>query len=334
VLKIAILDDYAAVARTSADWQVLDGLAEITEFDRHLGEDEAAELLAPFDVLVTMRERMAFPRSLFERLPQLKLLTMVGRTLANLDQDAATEHGVVLVHTDFGRPAFAGVSNATPELTWGLVLAAVRHIGPEHRRMAEGGWQQSAGIILDGRTLGLLGLGTIGKRMAHYGKAFGMDVIAWSQNLTAEAAEAEGVRRVEKDELFAQADVLSVHLKLSERTTGLVGARELALMKPTSYLVNTSRGPIVDETALVDALRERRLAGAGLDVFDEEPPRADHPLRSLDNVTLTPHLGYVTRESLAAFYGDVPEAIAAYAQRSPVRVVNEAALANEKHTGG
>lgn len=331
MLKIAILDDYAGIALDSADWQRLDGLAEITVFSRHLDEDEAAEVLAPFDVLCTVRERMALPRRLFERLPRLKLVTIIGKSLANLDSAAATEHGVLLVHTDFGRPEFAAVGSATPELAWGLLIATVRHLGPEHHRMVEGGWQHTAGMVLEGHTLGLLGLGTTGKRMAHYGKAFGMDVIAWSENLTAEAAAAHGVRRVGKDELFSEADVLSIHVRLSDRTQGLVGARELALMKPRSYLVNTSRGPIVDQAALVDALRDGRLAGAGLDVFDEEPPPADHPLRSLDNVTLSPHLGYVTRESLGAFYGDVPEAIAAYAEGTPIRVVNTAALDHEKH---
>lgn len=331
MLQIAILDDYAGVALESADWNRLDTLAEITVFDRHLTEDEAVEALAPFDVLCTIRERMALPRRLFESLPRLKLVTIIGRSLANLDSEAATDNGVLLVHTDFGRPEFAAVGSATPELAWGLVIATVRHLGPEHQRMVEGGWQHTAGMVLEGRTLGLLGLGNTGKRMAHYGRAFGMDVIAWSENLTDDAAAAEGVRRVGKDELFAESDVLSIHTRLSDRTRGLVGARELALMRPSAHLVNTSRGPIVDENALVDALCDRRLAGAGLDVFDDEPPAADHPLRSLDNVTLSPHLGYVTRESLAAFYGDMPEAIAAYAAGAPIRVVNTEALGHEKH---
>ena len=323
MLKVAILDDYARVALEVADWSALEGIAEITVFDRHLSEDEAATLLRPFDVLCTVRERMALPRSLFERLPNLKLITIIGMGLANLDMQAATDHGVLVVHSDFTSPAFANVSNATPELTWGLMIATVRHMTAEGRRMREGGWQSTAGIILAGRTLGLLGLGRIGKRMAEYAHVFGMNTIAWSQNLTAEAASAVGVTRVEKDELFSRSDVLSVHVQLSDRTRGLVTARELGLMKPDAYLINTSRGPIVDEAALVDALRNRQIAGAGLDVFNQEPPPADHPYRGMDNVTVTPHLGYVTRETLHAFYADMPEAIAAFAAGKPIRVVNK-----------
>ncbi len=322
MLKIAILDDYARVALDSADWSLLPSGAEITVFDRHLSEEEAASALQPFDVLCTVRERMALPRRLLERLPRLKLLTIVGMSLPNLDMAAATDRGIVVTHPNFQNAAFSKTANATPELTWGLMIATVRRIAHEDRRMREGGWQGSVGIILAGRTLGLLGLGRIGKRMAEYGRVFGMDVIAWSQNLTPEAASAVGVRHVEKDELFRSADVLSIHLQLSDRTRGLVTARELALMKPTAYLVNTSRGPIVDEAALLAALRENRLAGAGLDVFDAEPPPPDDPFRSLANVTLTPHLGYATSETLRAFYGDMPEAIAAFAKGAPIRVAN------------
>jgi phosphoglycerate dehydrogenase-like enzyme len=326
MLKVAILDDYARAALDVADWSPLAGIAEITVFDRHLAEDEAATLLQPFDVLCTVRERMALPRTLIERLPNLKLITIIGMGLANLDMQAATDRGVLVIHPDFGRPAFANTSNATPELTWGLMIATVRHMTRESRDMHGGGWQSTAGIILAGRTLGLLGLGRIGKRMAQYAHAFDMPIIAWSQNLTKEAAAASGATRVEKDELFRRADILSIHVQLSERTRGLVTARELGLMKPDAYLINTSRGPIVDEAALIDALRGRRIAGAGLDVYDREPPPADHPYRNMDNVTVTPHLGYVTRETLAAFYGDMPEAIAAYAAGSPVRVINKEVL--------
>jgi phosphoglycerate dehydrogenase-like enzyme len=299
-------------------------------FREHLSEQQAIDALQPFDVLCTIRERMALPRRLFEQLPNLKLVTIIGTSLPNLDMDAATEHGVLIIHPDPDHPKAAGIANATPELTWGLMIATVRHLAQEERRMRAGLWQSSVGIVLSGRTLGLLGLGNIGRRMAEYGRVFGMDVIAWSQNLTAEAAAKVGVRRVEKDELFAQSDILSIHVRLSERSRGLVTARELGLMKPTAYLVNTSRGPIVEEAALIAALTERRIAGAGLDVFDSEPPQADHPLRKLDNVTLTPHLGYVTRETLAAFYGDMPAAIAAFARGTPIRVINTDAL---KHAG-
>jgi phosphoglycerate dehydrogenase-like enzyme len=218
--KVAILDDYARVALECADWSPVRARAEITVFEKHLSQAEALEALQPFDVLCTVRERMALPATLIERLPNLKLITIIGMSLPNLDMAAASEHGVIVAHSNFGAPAFAGIANATPELTWGLLLATVRHIGHEHRRMTEGGWQSTTGVILAGRTLGLLGLGRIGKRMAEYAKAFGMEVIAWSQNLTAEAAAAVGVRRVEKDELFAQAEVVSIHLVLSDRTRG------------------------------------------------------------------------------------------------------------------
>jgi phosphoglycerate dehydrogenase-like enzyme len=273
---------------------------------------------------------MAFPRRLIERLPNLKLITIVGARLTNLDLDAANEHGVIVAHS--GRnPAFVATFPATPELSWGLMIATVRNLVQQDRRMRDGLWQSQVGTILAGKTLGLLGLGRIGKRMAKYAQAFDMPVIAWSQNLTAEAAAAEGVRRVEKDELFAASDVVSIHVILSERTRGLVTARELALMKPTAFLINTSRGPIVVERDLIEALRGARIAGAGLDVFDQEPPPADHPLRSMDNVTLSPHLGYATRETLTAFYSDSLEAIVAFADGAPIRVSNPEALDHPKH---
>ena len=331
MLKIALLDDYARVALKSANWSVLEGRAEITIFDRHLSEDEAAEVLRPFDVLCTIRERMSLPRSLFERLPNLKLVTIIGMSLPNLDLAAATEHGVIVAHSNFANPIFANIANATPELTWGLMIATVRHLGFEMRRMREGGWQSTVGSILAGRTLGLLGLGRIGKRMAAYGRAFAMNVIAWSQNLTDETASSAGARRVEKDELFRDADVLSIHVVLSDRTRGLVTARELAMMKPDAYLINTSRGPIVVEADLLAALRSGRIAGAGIDVFDEEPPAADHPFRTMDNVVVTPHLGYVTHETLTAFYTDTLDAVVAFANGAPIRVANPAVLEHPKH---
>jgi phosphoglycerate dehydrogenase-like enzyme len=313
------------VALACADWRRLDGKAQITVFHEHMSEDEAAHALAPFDMICTIRERMAFPRSLIERLASLKLITIVGARLTNLDLDAASERGIIVAHS--GRnPAFANTAAATPELSWGLVIATVRHLVAQDRRMRAGLWQNEVGTILAGKTLGLLGLGRIGKRMARYGKAFDMQVVAWSQNLTAAAAAAEGVLRVEKDALFRQADVVSIHLVLSDRTRGLVTARELGLMKPSAFLVNTSRGPIVVEADLVAALQAGTIAGAGLDVFDQEPPPADHPLRSMDNVTLTPHLGYATRETLTAFYSDSLEAIEAFANGAPIRVSNPEAL--------
>jgi phosphoglycerate dehydrogenase-like enzyme len=326
VPEVAILDDYAGVAQELADWSPVAGRANITVFDRHLSETEAADLLRPFDALCTVRERMALPRSLIERLPNLKLITIVGRSLPNLDMAAATERGVLVAHSDFANPRFSSVRDATPELAWGLMIATVRNLAEEHRRMREGAWQSTTGTTLAGKTLGLLGLGRIGKRMAEYAKAFGMQVLAWSQNLTEEAAAAAGARLVDKANLFAESDVVSIHLVLSERTRGLVGAPELALMKPTAYLINTARGPIVDEAALLEALGTDRIAGAGLDVFDIEPLPSDHPLRLLPNVTLSPHLGYVTREMLRAFYDDTIEAVMAWLNGKPVRIANPEAL--------
>jgi len=319
---VAILDDYARVSLDLADWSPVRDKADLTVFDRHLTEDEAAEALRPFDVICTLRERMAFPRTLIERLPNLKLLTIVGMSLANLDLDAASEHGILVTHPDFADPAFAAAGDGTPELAWGLLMATVRNLAEEHRRMREGGWQATTGMTLSGKTLGLLGLGRIGKRMAGYATAFGMKVVAWSQNLTAEAATAAGARLVGKKTLFREADVLSIHVVLSERTRGLVAAPEFALMKPTAYLINTSRGPIVDEAALVDALKTGRIAGAGLDVYDLEPPPSEHALRLLPNVTLSPHLGYVTRELLSVIYTDTVEAVVAWLNGTPIRVVN------------
>jgi phosphoglycerate dehydrogenase-like enzyme len=330
MIKIAILDDYAKVALQLADWSALDGKAEITVFERHLTEDEAAVALKPFDVLCTVRERMSLPRSLFERLTNLKLVTIIGIDLPNLDMVAATEHGVIVSHSNFANPLFANMVNATPELTWGLMIATVRHLSLESRRMHEGAWQSTVGVNLAGRTLGLLGLGRIGSRMAEYARVFGMPVIAWSQNLTDEKAKSFGAERVEKDDLFRRSDIVSIHVRLSDRTRGLVTARELALMKPGAYLINTSRGPIVVEADLLAALRAGKIAGAGLDVFDEEPPPRTHPFRTMDNVTVAPHLGYVTRESLTAFYVDTLEAVAAFVNGTPIRIANPAALAHRR----
>lgn len=327
---VAILDDYAGMALRLADWSPVQTRSGVTVFDRHLSEPEAAEALRPFDVICTLRERMAFPRTLIERLPNLKLITIVGRSLPNLDLAAASDRGVLVAHSDFAHPRFASagsLQDATPELAWGLMIATVRNLAEEHRRMRDGAWQVTTGMTLSGKTLGLLGLGRTGKRMAKYAKVFGMQVIAWSQNLTEEAAAAAGARRVEKATLFEESDVLSIHLVLSERTRGLVGAAELALMKPHAYVINTSRGPIVDEAALIAALQTGRIAGAGLDVYDVEPPPPDHPLRLAPNVTLSPHLGYVTREMLGAFYADTIEAVVAWLDGTPIRIANPEAAA-------
>lgn len=329
--RVAVVDDYGGVAVEVADWSPVRGRSQLTVFDRHLSEDEAAEVLRPFDVVCTLRERMAFPRTLIERLPNLKLITIVGASLPNLDMAAATEHGILVAHSDFSAPRFRSLRDATPEFAWGLLLATVRNLAEEHHRMRAGEWQTSTGVTLSGKTLGLVGLGRIGTRMAEYGKAFGMNVIAWSQNLTEETAARVGATRVEKSALFAEADVVSVHVVLSERTRGLIGEPELALMKPNSYLINTSRGPVVDEAALIAALSSRRIAAAGLDVYDIEPLPADHPLRRLPNATLSPHLGYVTREMLSAFYADTVEAVVAWLDGAPIRVGNpEAATRSER----
>ena len=320
--KVAILDDYAGVALQVADWATVQDRSDVTVFDHHLSEEAAAEALRPFDVVCTLRERMAFPRTLIERLPNLKLITIVGKSLPNLDLAAASEHGILVAHSDFAHPRFRSVRDATPELAWGLMIATVRNLAEEHRNMRDGGWQSTAGMTLSGKTLGLLGLGRVGKRMAEYATAFGMEVVAWSENLTEEAAASVGARRVEKAALFEASDVVSIHLVLSERTRGLVGEAQLALMKPRAYLINTSRGPIVDEVALLAALESGRIAGAGLDVYDIEPLPSDHRLRLLPNVTLSPHLGYVTREMLGAFYSDTVESVAAWLDGTPIRIAN------------
>lgn len=324
--RVAILDDYAGVALQVADWSPVQKRSEVTVFDRHLSEDAAAEALRPFDVVCTLRERMAFPSTLIARLPNLKLITIVGKSLPNLDVAAATGHGVLVAHSDFAHPRFRAMRDATPELAWGLMIATVRNLAEEHRNMRDGGWQSAAGMTLAGKTLGLLGLGRVGKRMAEYAKAFGMDVIAWSQNLTEDTAASVGARHVQKADLFEASDVVSIHVVLSERTRSLVGAPELALMKPHAYLINTSRGPIVDEAALLAALESGSIAGAGLDVFDVEPLPGDHPLRRLPNVTLSPHLGYVTREMLGAFYSDTVESVVAWLDGKPMRIANPEAL--------
>jgi len=317
VTRIAILNDYQDAALKSADWSVLPPEAEITVFRDALPGDEAqrAAALLPFDVICMMRERTPMPRSLLERLPNLKLLITTGMGNRLTDMAAAKELGITFCGT-------GGAGNGTAELTWGLLIGLARHIHPEYDAMRQGRWQLTLGDDLIGHTLGLLGLGNIGARVARVARAFDMDVIAWSQNLTPEKAAAAGARLVSKAELFEQADYLSIHLVLSDRTRGIVGAEDLARMQPTAYLVNTSRGPIVDETALLDALRNHRIAGAGLDTYDVEPLPANHPLLALDNVLLAPHLGFVTKDAYAKFYGDTVENVAAYLKGAPIRVLN------------
>jgi phosphoglycerate dehydrogenase-like enzyme len=316
-LKIAILNDYLNLALRSADWSAIAAQHEITVFDRAIPAGEAATTLKPYDILCTLRERMPLPRELLAQLPNLKMIAITGLYNRTLDAAAATERGIVVSFTELR----GSYRKATCELGWGLMLAVARHIPQEAAAMKQGGWQHSAGFTLFGRTLGLLGLGRQGRYMVPVAKAFGMEVIAWSQNLTADFAAQHGVRRVEKDELFAQADVLSVHLVLGERTRGMVGARELALMKPSAILINTARGPIVDEAALIEALKHYRIAGAGLDVFTYEPLADDSPLRSLPNAVLMPHQGHNVREFYEVAYQDVVENISAFLAGKPIRVL-------------
>jgi phosphoglycerate dehydrogenase-like enzyme len=298
MIRIAILDDYQNVSLEMADWSPLAGRAAITVFNDHLSKvDELVQRLLTFDVVSVMRERTPLTRAIIERLPRLKLIASTGSRNAAIDLDAAAERGIVVAHTGYD-------GRSTIEMTWALILASVRQVASENAHLRAGGWQRTVGDGVQGKTLAVLGLGNIGSEVARIGLAFGMKVIAWSQNLTPERAQACGARLVSKEELFRSADIVTIHLVLSPRTTGLVGAAELEAMKPTARLINTSRGPIVDELALIDVLRQRRIAGAALDVFDIEPLPVDHPLRSLDNVLSTPHIGYVARDLYQTFYGD------------------------------
>ncbi len=317
MFRVAILDDYQGVALSMADWQSLHPRAQMQAFPDHLDNlDALAKRLHAFEAVVLMRERTPFPRALFEKLPNLRLLVTAGLRNASIDLAAATEHKVQVCGTEM-------LPYPTAELTWGLILALVRQIPREDRATREGRWQTTLGRGLRGKTLGLLGLGKLGSQVARIGQAFGMEVIAWSQNLTAERAAEVGAALVSKDELFARADLVSIHVVLSPRTRGLVGAAELGRMKPTAFLVNTSRGPIVDEAALLAALRERRIAGAALDVFEPEPLPRDHPLLALDNVVITPHLGYVTEEGYRLLYGQAVEDIRAFLDGKALRPLNQ-----------
>jgi phosphoglycerate dehydrogenase-like enzyme len=315
--KIAILNDYQGVALQSADWSKLQPEAEITVFREPLpeGDDARVAALEPFDVLCLMRERTPLPGSILRRLPNLKLIATAAMWNRTIDMEALKEMGVLLC----GSP---GAGNSTVELTWALILACARSLPKERAAMGRGEWQTTLGSDLSGHTLGLVGLGNLGGRMTKVALAFGMNVIAWSSNLTAERAAEVGARFVSKEQLFDEADFISIHLVLGDRSRGLVQAADIARMKPSAYLINTSRGPIVDEGALIDALRQQRIAGAGLDVYDVEPLPSNHPLLELDNVVLMPHLGFVTRDNYAAFYGGMVECIRAYLDGSPIRVLN------------
>jgi D-3-phosphoglycerate dehydrogenase len=315
-LRCAILDDYQGVALGLADWSQLKGDVEVKVFNQHLGGAEnVIAALADFDIIVAMRERTAFPRTVIEALPKLKLLITTGMRNASIDTEAAKARGVVVCGTgSFGSP--------TSGIAIGLMLELTRHIGYENARLHAGAvWQSTLGPDLEGMTLGILGLGKLGTRTAAIAQAFGMKVIAWSQNLTPEKCAASAVGYVGKDDLFRQSDFITIHVVLSPRTRGLVGARELGLMKPSAYLINTSRGPIVDEAALLAVLREKRIAGAGLDVFDVEPLPLDHPFRKMDNLVITPHLGYVSQQNYRSYFSDVVKDIRAFLDGGPVRVI-------------
>jgi phosphoglycerate dehydrogenase-like enzyme len=296
--KIAVLDDYQNVALDSADWSAIREQADIAVFQNHLADPDAViGRLLPFDIVCVMRERTPLPRIVIERLPNLKLIASTGPVNAAIDVAAAGDHGVAVVHTGYR-------SDPTIEFTWALILASARNIVAESNSVRVGGWQQTVGTDLRGKTLGILGLGRIGSQVARIRNAFGMNPVAWSQNLTPEASKAAGATLVSKDRLFEQADILTIHLVLSGRTRGLVGSSELGRMKPTARLINASRGPIVDEQALIGALKNRQIAGAAVDVFDIEPLPPSHPFRTLDNVLATPHIGYVSHGLYKTFYED------------------------------
>lgn len=315
-MRVAILDDYQSVALGSADWSDVRVRADVTAYADHLTDEAAlAQRLRDAAIVVVMRERTPFPRTLFERLPNLRLLVTTGASNRAIDTDAARDHGVTVCGT-------RGVGFPTAELTWGLILALARHIPEEDRAIRDGRWQVTLGEGLCGKTLGVVGLGRIGGQVAAIGRAFGMSVTAWSHNLAHSRAEERGVALAASlEELLERSDVVTVHLVLSPRTRGLIGAAELSRMRRTAFLVNTSRGPIVDEAALVEALRRKTIAGAGLDVFDQEPLPEGHPLTGLDNVVLTPHIGYVVKESYDIYYRDAVEDILSFLDGTPVRVI-------------
>jgi len=305
-VKIAVLDDYQGAALKMADWSAVANRARVEVFNDHLSDPDAViKRLLPYDIVCVMRERTPLRRRIIEQLPNLKLIASTGPRNASIDLEAAAAHGIDVVHTGyFGSP--------TVELTWALILAGARHITAEAAAVRNGGWQHRIGDDLSGQTLGIIGLGNLGAKVAKVALAFGMNVIAWSQNLTAEKAATAGATLVSKEELLRQSDFVSIHLVLSERTRGLIGTRELSLMKPTARLVNTSRGPIVVEADLIQALNTGRIAGAAIDVYDTEPLPADHPYRNMANLLATPHIGYVSRGLYERFYRDTVSNITAW----------------------
>jgi phosphoglycerate dehydrogenase-like enzyme len=313
-VQVAVLDDYQGVALQSADWSLLNGKANVTVFRDHLSDSTALiERLKPFNVLSVMRERTPLTRAILEQLPNLRLIASTGSRNASIDLAAATEHGITVCHTGYS-------SHGAIEITWALILAMLRNVPAEFASVQKGQWQISVGGDLAGKTIGVVGLGNIGARIAKIAHAFGMNVVAWSQNLTPESAEKHGAHLVSKEELFRTADIVTIHLVLSARTKGIIGPAEFGWMKPTAYFVNTSRGPLVDEESLLSALKNRAIAGAALDVYDFEPLPPSHPFRSLDRLLVTPHIGFVTNETYRIFYGDTVENIAAWLGGTPIRV--------------
>jgi phosphoglycerate dehydrogenase-like enzyme len=315
-IRCAILDDYQNVALNLADWGKVQADVEIKVFNQPFGsQEDAADALSGFDIVCLMRERTPFPREMFKALPGLKLLVTTGMRNAAIDMQAAKERNIMVCGTE-------SAGHPTAELTIGLLIDLARKISLENARMKAGEkWQVTIGGDLHGKTLGILGLGRLGQRVAKVGLAFGMKVVAWSQNLNAEKCREAGVDYATKDDLLRQSDFITLHMVLSPRSRGLIGAHELSLMKSSAYLINTSRGPLVDEVALIGALKEKRIAGAGLDVYDVEPLPRDHPFRKLPNVLLTPHLGYVTADNYRLFYGQTAEAVRAFLDGKPVRVI-------------
>jgi len=312
---VTILDDYQRIAMDSADWSEVSARYDIEVLTEHIADESAViEGLQGSEVIVAMRERTAFPAEVFKRLPALRLLVTTGMGNAAIDLSAAREHGVIVCGT-------TGSGSSVPELTMGMIIALTRNFAQEDAAVRAGGWQHTIGPQLSGKTLGLVGLGRLGIPVAALGQAFGMSVIAWSPNLTAERAGEHGVRAVGKRQLFAESDVITIHMPLSDASRGLVSAAEFAVMKPTAYVVNTSRGPIIDEAALLDALRHKRIAGAGLDVYDVEPLPVAHPLRSLPNTLLLPHIGYVSVDTYRTWFEQVVQDIVAYANGTPIRVL-------------
>lgn len=323
--RIAVLDDYMHIAEESADWNSLPDTEVEFFFDTILDHDALVSRLSPFDAIMTTRERTFFPRNVLERLPNLKLIAGTGRRQANIDMDAANELGIVVCVTG-GSATGVSRGNSTAELAWALILGVTRHIALEDRRMREGRWQTLPAEGLGGKTLGILGMGNLGTRVAGYGNAFDMDVIAWGPTLDAERAASHDVEFVTWENLFSRSDILSIHVPLTDLSRGWVTGREFGLMKPTAFLVNTSRGPIVEETALLSALQTNEIAGAALDVYDIEPLPTDHPLLALDNVLLAPHLGYSTGATLRQFFVDSIGNLQAWLNGSPINVLNPDAL--------